>query len=65
MSVGKARVYLYVDTPETLSLLANTKLGWKGLLGTNAQAYYEHFKFTTVKGCITLCPNYAFVLAQL
>jgi hypothetical protein len=32
-----------------LELPKNIRLGWKGLLETNTQAYYENPKITTVK----------------
>jgi hypothetical protein len=31
------------------ALLANIRLGWLGLLGTNTPAYYEYLSITTVK----------------
>ncbi len=37
-----------------LALLANSRLGWKTLIGTNAPAYYE---ITDVKSFITLAPG--------
>jgi hypothetical protein len=37
-----------------LALLANIRLSWKGLAGTNAQAYYEKSQLTAVKSFITL-----------
>jgi hypothetical protein len=40
---------------KALALPANIRLGWKGLPGTNAQAYYEIF--WTVKSFITLVPG--------
>ncbi len=43
------------EVPErtSLALLANIRLGWKGMLGTCSLAYYVN-SFTTVKGFITL-----------
>ncbi len=41
-----------------MSLIANIRLGWKGLLGTNALAYYEKSYLTTVKRFITLAPDH-------
>jgi hypothetical protein len=35
----------------------NIGLGWKGLPGKNAQAYYEKSKLTAVKSFITLAPD--------
>jgi hypothetical protein len=32
-----------------MAIPANIRLGWKGLPGTNAPAFYEKSKFTTVK----------------
>ncbi len=34
---------------ETIKILPNNKLGFKGLPGTNTAAYYKYFKFTTKK----------------
>ncbi len=34
---------------QTLALLANIRLGCKGVQGTNTLAYYEHFSITAVK----------------
>jgi len=36
------------------ALPTNIRLGWKGLPGTNALAYYEKSQFTAVKRFITL-----------
>ena len=33
------------------------KLGWKGLPGINALAYYKQLKITVVKGCVTFGPG--------
>ncbi len=41
----------------TLDLLANDKLDWKGLPGTNTLAYYENPYITTVKRFIGLAPG--------
>jgi hypothetical protein len=38
----------------TTSNSANVRLGWKGLLGTNNLAYYEHSSITAVKSFIAL-----------
>jgi hypothetical protein len=48
MFVGKARNLTESGAPERLSLalLANNRLGWKGLPGTNTLAYYGHMKIT-------------------
>jgi hypothetical protein len=35
---------------------ANIRLGWKGLPGTNALAYYESLKITAVKSFLGLSP---------
>jgi hypothetical protein len=35
----------------------NIRLGWKGLPGTNALAYYEKSQLTAVKSFITLAPG--------
>jgi len=40
-----------------LALLANIRLGWKRLPGTNALAYYEKLGLMTVKSFITLAPD--------
>ncbi len=37
-------------------LLANIRLGWKGLPATNTLADYKHLKITDVKRFITLGP---------
>jgi hypothetical protein len=37
-----------------LAFPADIRLGWKGLLGTNALAYYNFFKLTVIKSFITL-----------
>jgi hypothetical protein len=34
----------------------NIRQGWKGLLGTNTLAFYEHLLITTVKAFIRLGP---------
>jgi hypothetical protein len=39
-----------------LALPTTNRLGWKGLPGTNAQAYYENSLITAVKSFITLGP---------
>jgi hypothetical protein len=39
------------------ALPANIRLGWKGLPGTNALAYYEKAYLTSVKSFITLAPE--------
>jgi hypothetical protein len=41
----------------TVALPANIRLGWKGLLGTNTQAYYENPYITAVKSFIGLVPE--------
>ncbi len=40
-----------------LTLLANIRLGWKGLLRTNTLAYYERLQITDVKSFITMGPE--------
>ncbi len=45
------------------ALLANIRLGWKDLPGTNTQAYY--FEITAVKNFITLAPVREFVLLNI
>ncbi len=42
-----------------LALHTNIRLGWKGLLGTNALAYYEKSQLTSVKSFVTLTPGVA------
>jgi hypothetical protein len=37
--------------------LANIRLGWKGLSGTNTPAYYDHFINYSHKKFITLAPD--------
>ncbi len=44
------------------ALPADIRLGWKGLPGTNALAYYEHSQITAAKGYITLCPDFSMYL---
>jgi hypothetical protein len=46
------------EVPErtTIALLANIRLGWKGMLGANSLAYFVN-SFTTVKSFITLGPD--------
>ena len=39
-----------------LILLANIRLGIKGLPGKNTLAYYEHLSVTAVKCFVTLAP---------
>jgi hypothetical protein len=39
------------------ALLANVRLGWKGLPGTNIIAYYKHFKITDKKSFIAMGPG--------
>ncbi len=43
-----------------LALPANIQLGWKGLPGTNALAYYEKSELMSVKSFITLSPEWTF-----
>jgi hypothetical protein len=63
MSAGKAGTYPRVEHLKVDSLgwapafPANIRLGWKGLSGTNALAYYENSKITTVKSFIRLAPE--------
>jgi hypothetical protein len=38
-------------------LFANIRLGWKGLPGINALAYYENLLLMAVKTCITMAPD--------
>jgi hypothetical protein len=40
-----------------LASLTNNRLGWKGLPGTNAPAYYENSKITATEGFIGLTPD--------
>jgi hypothetical protein len=40
-----------------LALLTNNRLGWKGLPGTSAIAYYEKSYLTAVKSFIILTPG--------
>ncbi len=40
-----------------LPLPTNIRLSWKALPGTNALAYYEKSKLTSVKSFITLAPE--------
>jgi hypothetical protein len=42
---------------EAPSLSTNIRLGWKGLAGTNARAYYEKVVKRAIKSCITLTPG--------
>ncbi len=44
-----------------LKLYDNLRLGWKGLPGTNALAYYKKSTITAVKSFITLAPGLMFV----
>ncbi len=58
--VGKAKGLPYIEEPFKVRLLAlhtNNWLGWKGLSGTNALAYYEKSQFTAVKMFRTLSPG--------
>jgi hypothetical protein len=54
MFASKARILFRCFTREGLVLLANIRLGWKGLPGTNNLAYYKYSKITPVKSFITL-----------
>ncbi len=48
-----------------LDLPINIRLGWKGLPGSNAPAYYEKSELTDIKSFITLAPGSgSFVLAE-
>jgi hypothetical protein len=40
------------------ALLANVKLGWKGLARINTLAYYEHPNIRATKGFLTLGPAF-------
>jgi len=42
---------------QALALSTNIRLSWKGLLGTNALAYYEKSQLTAVKSFITLATD--------
>jgi len=42
-----------------LALPIDTRLGWKGLPGTNTLAYYGNSQLTSVKSFITLAPGQA------
>jgi hypothetical protein len=48
-----ARVVIYDRHMFIVQATANIRLSWKGLAGTNAQAYYEKLYFTAVKSLIT------------
>jgi len=60
---GKARPFQNVESYEVyfngrlLALLANIRLGCKGLPETNVLAYYEKAQLKTVKSFITLAPG--------
>ncbi len=41
-----------------LASLTNFRLGWKGLPGTNALAYYEKVQLTALKSFITLATDF-------
>jgi hypothetical protein len=64
MIAGKAGAYLseaLSGVPlldKLLALRAIIRLGWKGLLGTNALAYCENSEITDRKRCITLGPGH-------
>ncbi len=47
-----------------LALPESIRLGWKGLPGTNALAYYENSYVTAVKSFITLAPDLQEILKQ-
>ncbi len=42
---------------QTPALPTNIRLGWKGLPGTNTQAYYENQYIMDVKSFIRLAPE--------
>jgi hypothetical protein len=65
MFVGKAGAYP-IEGPFKCSILGltslvalptNNRLGWKGLPGTNSQAYYENSHLTVLKSFLTLAPD--------
>ncbi len=41
--------------PVAPALLANNRLGWNGLTGTNTPACYEHLLISALKTFIALC----------
>ncbi len=43
---------------QTLMLLTNIGLGWKGMAGSNNLDYYEHLLITNAKSFITLTPEF-------
>jgi hypothetical protein len=43
--------------PEVPTLLANIRLGWIGISGTNTLADYEHSQIAPVKSFMTLGPS--------
>jgi hypothetical protein len=47
-----------------LALPANIGLGWKGLPGTNALAYYKKLELTAVKSFITLAQEYSVLILK-
>jgi hypothetical protein len=54
MFAGEARSLSTSVAHESAALLANIRLGWKSLPGTNALAYYENLSITDKKVFITL-----------
>jgi len=46
--------YLTRSSP---ALTANSRLGWRGLPGTNTLAYCEHSRITSVKSFVSLDPD--------
>jgi hypothetical protein len=43
-----------------LALPTNNRLGWNGLSGKNALAYYEHSKITSIKRFVTSVGGFLF-----
>ncbi len=54
-----------ISLRHALALLTNTRLGWKGLRGTNTLAYYKHSKLTAVKSYISLGLVHEFTAIRL
>jgi hypothetical protein len=40
-----------------MAFVTNIRIGWRGLPGTNAVAYYENTSITNVKSFIIFCPG--------
>jgi hypothetical protein len=53
----KGAPFSFSPLGNALFLLANIRIGWKSLSGTNTLTYFEHLQITDGKSFITLAPG--------